>query len=290
MVFVTQIAENNIFCEELTVKHYKNILKCCYGEQPNKQIFVETITNILAELTKTSALFYKNLSVIDLFCFLIDIRINSLGNSTDISFTKDNKKLNLELNLNDFKDYILSLKTNLDTTITTSNITIFVECPSSSRLLQLQTQNPNYISFIKRVETSAGILNVIDDSQAETLFDNLPPSVSIEILKYFKNVIDHISNANYLSKYGINEEQLTFVPSLDSLIWFTKLLFSESLSMLYENIYCLAHVAHLSAEYIENCVVGEYIYFVNCLKKTTKPQENSSDSNTENIDNQIGEL
>lgn len=284
MVFSTSILDRTVFSEELTVKHYKNILKSSYGEHPNKTIFVETIVKILAELTNLEISFFKNLSIVDVFCLLIDIRINSLGSSTEVSFIKDNKKINLELNLLDFKNYIISLKDNLNTIISHEEINVTFECPSFLRLLE--NANANYISFIKQIKTNNITVDILDNTQAELIFDNLPPIVSMQILKQFNKAVEYISTANYLAKYGITQEQLIFIPSFDSFIWFTKLLFSEDLSTFYENVFCLSHVAHMSADYIENCVVGEYIYFVNCLKKTTKTQENNNENREGYMDNQ----
>ncbi len=61
---------------------------------------------------------------------------------------------------------------------------------------------------------------------------------------------------------------MSFVPSFVTFAWFVKLLFNESLEAFYTTFFHMSYTAHMNAEYLENITVGEYKYFVNCLKNT----------------------
>jgi hypothetical protein len=264
--FISKLTNESVVCSELKVKDYKEILKCTLGDEPNQNIFVETVCEVLEHTTNKTADFFKNLSVINLFILLLDLRINSQGDTCKVVVTKDEKQMNLELRLDYIRDEVLDLsKQFLNSTVQQNSLEVGFECPSLSRLTE-QTEE-EYLYFIKNFK-SKKLVEVKSNEQARALFDKLPAKVSLEIIKKFEQFVKGFSKHNFLSRYSITDQQLAFLPSLSSLIWFVKLLFNEPLDVFYDNLFYLSHLGHLNAQYVEQCSVGEYMLFVSQLKRT----------------------
>lgn len=259
------------------VKDYKELLKCSYGDEPNKKIFVETVCEILGKVVQKPTTYIKSLNVVDLFCLLLDIRFNSLG-PCNVILTQNDQKFNLELNLGYIKEETAELFNALSTSIEHNGIEIVFECPSVERLLQ--NSKDDYLSYIKgSYITKNGerrFISIATNEQAELLFDKIPPKISLEIIQKFNTFVEQITGMNFLSRYGFKEEKLVFVPSLDSLIWFTKLMFNEELSTFYDNVFYLGYTGKMSADYVENCAVGEYNYYVGLLRQVVAAKNSSS--------------
>lgn len=282
MKFVSQISKELLFCSELQVRDYKKLLKCSYGETPNKLIFVETVCEILTKITNKPIEYIKSLNIIDVFCLLLDIRATSAG-PCKIVLSENDQKLTVELNLNLVKKDTLEMLQGLSTTIKHNEIEIVFECPCMERLLQ--TTNDDYVSYIKgSYITKNGtkkFIQINTNEQAELLFNKIPPKISLEIISKFNAFVEKITGMNFLSRYGIKNQQLIFVPSLDSLIWFTKLMFNEDLHSFYENIFHLSYTGKMNSEYVESLAVGEYNYFLGLLRQVIAAQ-NSSNTSSEN--------
>jgi len=284
--FLTQLSKDTLICSELQVKDYKEILKCTFGDTPDKIIFIETVCRIFSKITNRSLEYIKQLNIIDFFCLLLDIRANSLGNCSLI-LTQNEQKFNLELDLIKVKQETSSLFEQLTTTIKHSNLEVSFECPSIERLMQ--NTKEDYLSYIKsscitkkRKKCTAMITT---NEEAELFFNALPPKISLEIIDNFNKFVESITKMNYLSRYGFYEQQLTFLPSIESLLWFAKLLFNEPLNSLYDNIFYLSYSGKMNAEYVEGLSVGEYNYFVGLLRQVlaskNSPGENNQDQTFE---------
>ncbi len=282
MKYICQLSKETLICTELIVKDYKEILKCSYGEEPNKKIFVETICEILGRIVQKPATFIRTLNIIDVFCLLLDIRFNSLG-ACNVTLTQNEQKYNLELNLGYIKEETEQLFSKLSTTIEHNGIEIVFECPSVERLLQ--STKEDYLTYIKGSYVTKNdvrkFISINTNEQAELLFDKISPKISLEIIQKFNTFVETITGMNFLSRYGFKDQRLVFVPSLDSLIWFTKLMFNEDLSSLYENIFYLGYTGRMSAEYVENAAVGEYNYYIALLRQVVAAK-NSSNASSEN--------
>lgn len=287
MKYISQLSKDTLLCSELLVKDYKEILKCTYGEEPNKKIFVETICEILAKIVQKPISFIKSLNVIDLFCLILDVRFNSLG-PCNVVLTQNEQKFNLELNLGYIKEETEQLFNNLSTTIEHNGIEIVFECPSVERLLQ--NTKDDYLSYIKGSYITRNgekrFIGITTNEQAELLFDKIPPKISLELIQKFNNFVEQITGMNFLSRYGFKDQKLVFIPSLDSLIWFNKLMFNEDLNSLYENIFYLSYSGKMNAEFIENSAVGEYNYYVALLRQTLA-EKNSKNVPSEEDPNMV---
>ena len=290
MKFVSKLSTEIVLCDELKVKLYKELLKCTYGDEPNKIIFVETLYEILSSATNKPLEYFKKLNIIDLFCLLLDTRINSQGDICKVVVTNNDKQMNLELNLNYIRSELSDVLTNLSSVnVVQNDIEVVFECPSMER--SCQEAEEEYLYFIKGVRAEVNgetkFAHITTNEQAKLLFEKVSPKVSLQIIERFQKLIDVISNTNFLSRYGLTEQKLIFFPSIDNFIWFTKLIFNESLETFYDNLFYLSHLGHMSTEYIENANVGEYNYFVSCLQRTLAAKNSSPEPEANDHDVEV---
>lgn len=281
MKYISKLSKETFFCTELLVKDYKEILKCSYGEEPNKKIFAETVCEVLAKIIQKPTSYLRTLNVVDLFCLILDVRFNSLG-PCNVILTQNDQKFNLELNLGYIKEETEQLFNKLSTTIEHNGIEVVFECPSVERLLQ--PTKDDYLTYIKgsyiTKNNDKKFIEIHTNEQAELLFDKIPPKISLVIIEKFNEFVEQITGMNFLSRYGFKDQKLIFVPSLDSLIWFVKLMFNEDLSSVYDNIFYLSYTGKMGADYVENCAVGEYNYYIGLLRQVVA-SKNSSNSPSE---------
>ncbi len=272
-------------CSELKVRDYKEILKCSFGDEPNKTIFVETLCDVFSKISNKPIEYFKQLSILDLFCLLVDVKINSHEEICKLIITKNEKRMNLELNLIHVKNEILDFyQKNKFLPLYQNDIEILLDCPSAIRLLE--NDNDDYISFIQGFqvtrETKQTLIRPTDNKQAFLLMDKFLPKTYLNVVNLVYAFNKSLSKINFLSRYDIKESSLTFSLSIDSLIWFTKLLFSEPLNVFYDNLFQLSYTGHINTEYLENSIVGEYNYFVTSLQQILNVNNKTPESSYEN--------
>jgi hypothetical protein len=283
--FISNLSKETLMCSELKVRDYKEILKCSFGDEPNKTIFVETLCDVFSKISNKPIEYFKQLSILDLFCLLVDVKINSHEEICKLIITKNEKRMNLELNLIHVKNEILDFyQKNKFLPLYQNDIEILLDCPSAIRLLE--NDNDDYISFIQGFqvtrETKQTLIRPTDNKQAFLLMDKFLPKTYLNVVNLVYAFNKSLSKINFLSRYDIKESSLTFSLSIDSLIWFTKLLFSEPLNVFYDNLFQLSYTGHINTEYLENSIVGEYNYFVTSLQQILNVNNKTPESSYEN--------
>ena len=279
MKFVSKLSKTSLVCSELQVKDYKELMKCLMGDEPDLTIFVETVCDVLSNTTNKPVSFIKSLSVIDILCLLTDVRHNSLG-SCNLVITQGDQKFNLELNLEKAKASISTLFEHCAEKILFNNLQVNIKVPSLERLLEEHEES--YLPYIDSCAfETMGLFEITTNEQAKRVFDMFPPKLSLNIIKKFTQVLDKLCGVNLLKDYPFISQELFVLPTIEFLIWFSKLLFGENLATFYENIFGLCYSGKMNAQYIETLSVGEYNYFVGLLRQTTSSRNSSN--NDDNI-------
>ena len=104
MKFLSDLSSSELICSELTVADYKQILKCSFGDEPDIELFSETICDVIGKLTNKSSDFIKSLPLSDVLCILIDLRLKSMGDVVTVSLKNEDNTVFLDLNLNTIMD------------------------------------------------------------------------------------------------------------------------------------------------------------------------------------------
>jgi hypothetical protein len=283
MKFQTNLIEGPILFSELSVRDYKELLKCILGDEPNKQTFVETVSEVFSNITKKPEDYFKDLNVLDFLIFLIDLRIYTSGNNLAVTVKRNEKEAKLNLNLEMLKRDLIKTFSPFYFIVKHEAFEIEFRCPSINRLSEKSKTEDEYLYFIKSVTISNDKhMSIKNNQQASELFDRLMPKLSLQIIEKCNEFAKTCLNTNFLSRYKVTESSLIFTPTLETLIWFCKLLFNEPLDVFYNNLFYLCYYGHMNLAHIEQGTVGEYTYYVNMLrsvqesKSQTQPSENFS--------------
>ena len=115
---------------------------------------------------------------------------------------------------------------------------------------------------------------------AKMVSDILSPKDCVKISTLFVEYLTSASDIDLLIHYKIKNRTLKFTPTFKTLMWYTKLFFSEPLNTLYDNLFYLSYRAHIDPSYIEQCNIGEYMYFIKKLEQVLHEQQQANDGNT----------
>lgn len=268
MKFVSKLSQETIVFTELLVKDYKNLLKGLYGEDIEPVVFVDCVCELLASITNKSEDYFRHMNIIDLFCLLLDVRINSMGNICSVNLTKaNNKKAKLDLNLEHIKKSLSIINKQINSCVSYKEMEVELSCPSINNLISKKEE----LSFIKKVSIKGIPFNITTNEQLTVLTEYLPVNLFLDINQKIKEIIKTVNSLNFLSVYGLKEEYLGFNLNISSIIWYIKLFFEEPLDVFYKNFFYLSYYGHMNASYLESISIGEYNYFVRCLKDTLSP-------------------
>lgn len=271
MKFLSDLSSSKLICSELTVSDYKQILKCSFGDEPDLELFSETICDIIAKLTNKAPEFIKSLPISDLLCILIDLRLKSMGDVVTVSLKNEDNSMSLDLNLSTIKEDIKQFyKPFCCSKIIQKDLEIVLSIPSVE-MLSTKT-NEEYLYFIKSVLLKKNTFEISNIEEASALFEKISAKVASQIISHCRQFIESVKELNLLARYQGIEQKLGFVPTIENLLWFVKLLFNEPLDAFYDNIFYLCKHVNMSAEYIESCTPGEYIYFTKKLEASIAAQ------------------
>jgi len=276
------LSEKNIFYSELKVKHLKNIYKSLVGDDLNFETIITNINNILQKITSLTKVEIDNLSFLDYFLLLFEIRCTSIGNLIYIQ-PHDNENTKIEINV--YKLTAILNKIDIKESLTPDNIDdieIFYRLPTINDLLYSKDLNQLYTFFVQKIILNNIHINLTELSSKDKseILEKLPVKITTQILKKVSNIIKTFNETNLLSTtYGLENKNMFFNLDIENLINVLKILFGEQLMTLYENIFMLCKAGNFTPEYIENCTPGEYILFVKKLDALLN-QQNSSDDET----------
>lgn len=282
----------NIFYNELQVKHLKTIYKCLLGENLSPESIFTNLDNILLEITSLNKKQLNNLSFLDYFLLLIEIRCTSIGNLIYIE-PQDKQNTKIEINLNKFVDILNKLENKQKQTLKINDTKIYYTYPSIKNLLNLTFNDYLYCYFLKKIIVNDKTINLetLTEIEKNKIIEQLSVKITSNIFKTINNLTDELNQINLLSTtFGLEDKFLPFNLDLQNLANLVKILFGEQLMTLYENIFMLCKIGNFTPEYIESCSPGEYILFVkklDALINQQNSQENTFNDNFNPINNDL---
>ena len=276
MKFQLKVGNERLACDELKVSLYKELLKCTYGDEPDTFSFVQTVGATFEELTNRPASFFiEQMSVFDLMSCLIQLRINSIGDKTNINLNSEESKKTLELRLDWVNEDLLEFNNkHIKNLIKVGPVELETDSPSVQRLLEKTDEE--YLYFIKSVTVNDNTNQITTNREAKEITEKLPVKLVIEVIRQFESFVKQIKSFNFLQRYGVDETTLVFIPSIESIIWFTKLIFNESIQSFYDNIFHLAKISYIPPSYTESCSVGDYLVYTGMLRQSIAQQSENS--------------
>lgn len=283
MKFNVDIGLHKLTCTEISVKQYKELLKCIWPENPAPASTLDSLFEIFSELADKPVSFFYNLNLLELFMFVLGLRIQTFGPICNLT-VKNNEDKQVTVNLNLIPIYqttkqVLHLIVNKS--INFDDLTIKLKLPKITRLFE--EANESCLLFLDEIITNKQDSIVIQtNKQAQEFFDAISPKLAQAIFKKAEEIANEIHSVNFFSTYStLENHKLPLFTTADILLWYTKLFFSEELDTLYDNIFYLSHIGHMDASYIENCTPGEYIFFVKKLEHVLQAKQEAAGGNNQ---------
>jgi hypothetical protein len=252
LLTAVSVNNKNIVFKELKLKDYKTILKCLISEPIDTDSLFLNLNNILVKITNLTLEDVLNLNLLEYLLLLTHIRITSVGSAIFGVYKNNEESINVEINL--YKT-IQTLETFLQE---------FKENNYKDNTLTLTTIIPS-------------INDLINNKDPIYIKENVN-KLSIKYLKVVKSLTEKynqfIQNFYFykspIEKYSI---KLSFIKK--EYCQLIKILFNENLLNVYDSIYYLCKLSHLTPKYLENCTYGEFKIYVKkteeILYKNNKP-------------------
>jgi hypothetical protein len=269
------------YCYELTIRQYKSILKSLFTDSLNKETLLN-ITNVICDITTLDIEQIHSLNFIEYFALLTFIRATSIGGTLPLVITDDNKKINIDVNLNNTIDNFLPLLTHEDTVIQEGDITFKVGLPTLDRLIH---ENNNSNLFIKQITLKNKTINNFNDIKA--IVNVLTPRFINTVNTHCTTIQQKLQNV-YFYKNINSKFNIPFIVTLDEILFLIKLLFGDNLINIYNDIFYLSKHVNISAEYLESCTPGEFKIFTKNLEEML--QINSDTITDNNGDEDINDI
>jgi hypothetical protein len=244
-----------IIYKELTLKEYKNILKSLLSDPIDTDSILLNLNRILINITSLKEEELINLNLLEYLALLVNIRQVSIGNSIFATYKTETDNINIEINLQETFDEIIN-------------------CLKKDRTIIINDNNINLKLSIPKIKN---LLNKNDNLYCDQNINDLPA-------KYFAPINNKINTLNkqinnfYFFKSPIEKYSIKLSLKLIDYFQLIKILFNDNLLTIYNNIFYLSKICHLTPDYLENSTYGEFKIFV---KKVQEMSEQSA-SNTNN--------
>ena len=287
---VENISSKDVICSELKMSTYKELIKSIYGEEPDKQNVYLTIKDVFLNHTNLKEEEFDEISFFEVFEILAQLRSYSLGNKFSIIVYKNQKKVTVEIDLNDFKEQIKTIQTKaIEFEIEKENIKLVSKAPSLKKLLKANSSS--HLLFVDSVhirkDNAVQTFKITSCEMAEKVFQSLPIDVVLSFIKKLKETYSVLLKFNYLTKFSVFDYYLNLLPDFEHLTWVLKLIFNDSLQVIYDNLFYLSYYCYMNTEYLENCTPGEYVLFTKNLEQILSSKNNKNEQTENNLYNDI---
>lgn len=275
--YKAELSNQELFYKELKVYQHKKLLKCFIGDKIQIDILIKNLNSIIIENTNLTEKDISQLSFFDYFLLILYIRYTSIGDLIFAEIYTDQRvKLEISTNklINEFHNFYKNTQIK---TFILENLEINFTLPNIYSVIKLQeksAQNNFFLYFIKNIKINNQIIDFesLNEQDIQVIFDNLPAKVTAQVIKQTTHLIKTINNFNILTFLPGLSNKVYFNLNIDNFCTLIRLLFGGDLLNLYENIFALSKYGNFSAEYIEQCTPGEYLFFVKKLEELARKQ------------------
>lgn len=267
-----------VYCYELTVKQYKILLKSLFTEELD-DVFLLNINNILTKVTTLTNEDLLKLNFVQYFALFVFLRATSFGSELSL-IINDNKKVNLDVNLNKTLNNLSSCLQLEEKDITENDITITVGFPNIKTLIE---SGLDLVNFIKKITVKNITTSNINDYNI--ILNKLKPKHINLVNQYYSKAIKNLQTLLFF-KSTEEKYNIPFISTPEEILYLLKLLFGENLINIYDDIFYLSKHINMSAEYLESCTPGEFKIFAKNLEEMLS----ITDTATNNINEQIQDV
>lgn len=256
---------------ELTNSQYFTLLK--YLSNSDKQGIVDCFDIILRENLLDS---YEDLTCIDKFLILLDIRSICVGDSIELRLeTAGSAKLSLISIIESIKDKISKKKLS-STFNLSSDITINLKLPKEMMLTEVDKVIDSAIHNIIIGNQVYKIEN-FNEQEKNDFFQSLPANVYKQIIDFIEHIQQELKDiciVNRNEMLGIQEIPLNVFDG--TLFAVLRTLYGEDLMGFYELQYSMIKKIGISYEHFMEMTPNESKLFINLYNRDIKQQEEAS--------------
>lgn len=254
--FNLPFSKKKISLREISNFYYLDLLK--YLENNNSYDIEYYFNFLISELTNTDI---SELSNIDKFYILLELRALSLGSNIDLVQDNTNFKINI--------DNILKKLTDLN--LTTKHF--------RASDIEYELSIPKNLYFDENIDIYHATISKIDEFNMSSIHDiDLASMLPANIFTYIKNYVTDtkklLDNYSILDKKTHSKiEEWPLNVYNNSLFDFLKLIYHDNLMNFYEMQFNLLTKMHISYDHFMSMTFNESKLFINLQNKEIKKQE-----------------
>lgn len=295
LISQASLLQKEVEFKELTLSQYRQLLKCFIGDEIDSKFIFTNTNNILQSLTNLTEKEIKQLSFVDYFLILFNIRQISIGDVVSLYvFDNEQKQIKAEIRIqnlineisnNEIKKLLMSESTDVGE--------IFYRLPTIEEIFYLENSSDTslYTFFLQKIKFSNTEINLENYSfiEREQIVQKIPVKVMTCLTKRTQELISSFNKLNLLK--SINNETfdkiLPFTLNSEILGFVYKLVYNTNLENIYDCMFALAKVANFSCEFLDNCSPGEFYLFVKKLEQLNAQQQQTSNSQNSVLQNDL---
>ena len=289
------LLQKEIEFKELNLSQYRQLLKCFIGDEIDLKFVYSNTNNILHTLTDLTDKEIKQLSFVDYFLLLFNIRQISIGDSVSLYvFDNEQKQLKVDLRVQNIINEISNAEIKKLLIPENTDIgEIYYRLPTIEEILFLENSSDTsiYTFFLQKIKFSNTEINLESYSfeEREKIVQKIPVKIMTCLTKRTQELMKHFNNLNLLK--SINNEMfdkaLPFTLNSEILGFVYKLVYNTNLENIYDCMFALAKAANFSCEFLDNCSPGEFYLFVKKLEQLNAQQQQASNEQNSVLQNDL---
>lgn len=282
-VYLPSLARK-VYFKELTIGQLKNIIKTILNNDDNALSFC--FNEIVKENCREDVDRFE-LTTIDRFLALINMRVVSIGGTQKLQVTCDDtqKVFSTTCDYNQLIEQVEKIDFGKVQLALHNGISTEFGLPIAIR--DFSTEN---LEINKLVSSIRGIkigpheykLSSLDLYDIIRIIDNLPKSLTADILKYLESQEIKINKVNFLDiENPFTNKRIIQEMSLNTEVLnrVLKLAFKEDLHSLYKSIYYMVNILKFTPEYVEGLTMNEKQLYWSYYLADERDKQKSANNN-----------
>jgi len=288
-VFIPSL-NRKVYFKELNIRQLKNIVKTILNNDDVALVYA--FNDLIKENCKEN-IDILDITILDRFLILLNMRIVSIGNIQTVQLTCDEtqKPYEIIVDYNQLVDNIASINFDDIVNITNKNITIEYGIPLAFRVPEQFMYDTSHVDVVARSIRHIKIgdieynLSTLDFFEINRIIEKLPIIFSEDIQKYLdaqeikSNTVNFITTINPHTIKTI-EQKMSLSDNILTRI--LKIAYNCDLHGLYKGIYYMVNVLKFTPEYVETLTPNEkQLYWSYYLSDEAAKEKKEKNSNNE---------